>query len=94
MADTRVKIVDIQVNITSAVQALAQYGQAIDEAKGKQKKLKQELKDGKSARSNIKSQCLIAEQRLRRIKTQPETLLIKYRDKSPWLRRKKAPSSS
>lgn len=47
MADTRVKIVDIQVNITSAVQALAQYGQAIDEAKEKQKKLKQELKDGK-----------------------------------------------
>ena len=47
MADTRVKIVDIQVNITSAAQALAQYGQAIDEAKGKQKKLKQELKDGK-----------------------------------------------
>lgn len=47
MADTRVKIVDIQVNITSAVQALAQYGQAIDEAKVKQKKLKQELKDGK-----------------------------------------------
>lgn len=47
MADTRVKIVDIQVNITSAVQALAQYGQAIDEAKEKQKKLKQELKGGK-----------------------------------------------
>lgn len=47
MADTRVKIVDIQVNITSAVQALAQYGQAIDEAKVKQKQLKQELKDGK-----------------------------------------------
>lgn len=47
MADTRVKIVDIHVNITSAVQALAQYGQAIDEAKVKQKKLKQELKDGK-----------------------------------------------
>ena len=39
MADTRVKIVDIQVNITSAVQALAQYGQAIDEAKVKQKKI-------------------------------------------------------
>lgn len=47
MADTRVKIVDIQVNITSAAQALAQYGQAIDEAKVKQKLLKQELKDGK-----------------------------------------------
>lgn len=47
MADTRVKIVDIQVNITSAAQALAQYGQAIDEAKVKQKQLKQELKDGK-----------------------------------------------
>lgn len=46
MADTRVKIVDIQVNITSAAQALAQYGQAIDEAKEKQKKLKQELKGG------------------------------------------------
>lgn len=47
MADTRVKIVDIQVNITSAAQALAQYGQAIDEAKVKQKQLKQELKEGK-----------------------------------------------
>lgn len=47
MADTRVKIVDIQVNITSAAQALAQYGQAIDAAKVKQKQLKQELKDGK-----------------------------------------------
>lgn len=47
MADTRVKIVDIQVNITSAAQALAQYGQAIDAAKEKQKQLKQELKDGK-----------------------------------------------
>lgn len=47
MADTRVKIVDIQVNITSAAQALAQYGQAIDAAKEKQKLLKQELKDGK-----------------------------------------------
>lgn len=47
MSDTRVKIVDIQVNITSAAQALAQYGQAIDEAKVKQKQLKQELKDGK-----------------------------------------------
>lgn len=47
MSDTRVKIVDIQVNITSAAQALAQYGQAIDEAKVKQKQLKQELKEGK-----------------------------------------------
>lgn len=47
MSDTRVKIVDIQVNITSAARALAQYGQAIDEAKVKQKQLKQELKEGK-----------------------------------------------
>lgn len=47
MADTRVKIVDIQVNITSAAQTLAQYGQVIDAAKEKQKQLKQELKDGK-----------------------------------------------
>lgn len=47
MADTRVKIIDIQVNVVSAVQGLAQYGQAIDAAKKKQKQLKQELKDGK-----------------------------------------------
>lgn len=47
MADTRVKIIDIQVNVVSAVQGLAQYGQAIDAAKEKQKQLKQELKDGK-----------------------------------------------
>lgn len=47
MADTRVKIIDIQVNVVSAVQGLTQYGQAIDAAKEKQKQLKQELKDGK-----------------------------------------------
>ncbi len=47
MADTRVKIVDIQVNVVSAVQGLAQYGQAIDAAKEKQKQLKKELKDGR-----------------------------------------------
>lgn len=46
MADSRVKIVDIQVNVAQAVQALAQYGQAIDAAKEMQKKLKKELKDG------------------------------------------------
>lgn len=47
MAETRVKIIDIQVNVVSAVQGLAQYGQAIDAAKEKQKQLKQELKNGK-----------------------------------------------
>lgn len=46
MADSRVKIVDIQVNVVQAVQALAQYEQAIDKAKETQKKLKKELKNG------------------------------------------------
>lgn len=55
MADTRVKIIDIQVNVVSAVQGLAQYGQAIDAAKEKQKQLKQELKDGKITQEQYQS---------------------------------------
>lgn len=55
MADTRVKIIDIQVNVVSAVQGLAQYGQAIDAAKEKQKQLKQELKNGKITQEQYQS---------------------------------------
>lgn len=46
MADTRVKIVDLQVNVQQAVEAMAQYNQRIDEAREKQKQLKNELKNG------------------------------------------------
>lgn len=46
MADTRVKIVDLQVNVQSAIAGIAQYNQRIDEAKEKQKQFKQELKNG------------------------------------------------
>lgn len=55
MAETRVKIVDIQINVVSAVQALAQYGQAIDAAKARQKELKQELKDGNITQQQYQS---------------------------------------
>lgn len=55
MADTRVKIVDIQVNIKEAIGALSQYGQAIDAAKARQKELKQELKDGKISQQQYQS---------------------------------------
>lgn len=55
MADTRVKIVDIQVNIKEAIDALSQYGQAIDAAKARQKELKQELKDGKISQQQYQS---------------------------------------
>lgn len=55
MADTRVKIVDIQVNIKEAIDALSQYGQAIDAAKARQKELKQELKDGKISQLQYQS---------------------------------------
>ena len=55
MAETRVKIIDIQVNVVSAVQGLAQYGQAIDAAKEKQKQLKQELKNGKITQEQYQS---------------------------------------
>lgn len=46
MADTRVKIVDLQVNVQNAIAGIAQYNQRIDEAKEKQKQFKQELKNG------------------------------------------------
>lgn len=55
MADTRVKIVDIQVNIKEAIDALSQYGKAIDAAKARQKELKQELKDGKISQLQYQS---------------------------------------
>ena len=55
MADTRVKIVDIQVNVVDAVRALSQYGQAIDTAKARQKELKQELEDGKITQQQYQS---------------------------------------
>ena len=55
MAETRVKIIDIQVNVVSAVQGLALYGQAIDAAKEKQKQLKQELKNGKITQEQYQS---------------------------------------
>lgn len=55
MADARVKIVDIQVNIKEAIDALSQYGQAIDAAKARQKELKQELKDGKISQQQYQS---------------------------------------
>lgn len=55
MAETRVKIIDIQVNVVSAVQGLAQYGQVIDAAKEKQKQLKQELKNGKITQEQYQS---------------------------------------
>ena len=46
MADTRVKIVDLQVNVQQAVAGIAQYNQRVDECKEKQKQFKQELKNG------------------------------------------------
>ena len=47
MADTRVKIVDIQVRYQEAVEGMAKYRAAIAEVKKYQKDLKDELKDGK-----------------------------------------------
>ena len=47
MADTRVKIVDIQVRYQEAVEGMAKYRAAIAELKKYQKDLKQELADGK-----------------------------------------------
>jgi len=52
MADTRVKIVDIQVRYQQAVEGMAKYRAAIAEVKKYQKDLKKELADGKIARED------------------------------------------
>ena len=52
MADTRVKIVDIQVRYQQAVEGMAKYRAALAEVKKYQKDLKKELADGKITRED------------------------------------------
>lgn len=54
--DTKVKIVDIQIRYKEAVDAMAQYRTAIDEAKNRLKELKKELKDGKITQQEYNKQ--------------------------------------
>ena len=54
--DTKVKIVDIQVKYQDAVNAMAKYRTAIDEAKNQLKALKQDLKDGKITQEEYNKQ--------------------------------------
>lgn len=74
MAETRVKIIDIQVNVVSAVQGLAQYGQAIDAAKEKQKQLKQELKDGKITQEQYQSAMAVSRNEVKANQTAAQDL--------------------
>lgn len=52
MADTRVKIVDIQVRYQDAIEAMAKYRTSLAEVKKYQKDLKVELADGKITRED------------------------------------------
>ena len=54
--DTRVKIVDIQVKYQEAVDAMAKYRAAIDEARAQMKALKKDLKDGKISQEEYNAQ--------------------------------------
>lgn len=54
--DTRVKIVDIQVKYQEAVDAMAKYRAAIDEARAQLKALKKDLKDGKISQEEYNAQ--------------------------------------
>lgn len=74
MAETRVKIIDIQVNVVSAVQGLALYGQAIDAAKEKQKQLKQELKDGKITQEQYQSAMAVSRNEVKANQTAAQDL--------------------
>lgn len=74
MADTRVKIIDIQVNVVSAVQGLALYGQAIDAAKEKQKQLKQELKNGKITQEQYQSAMAVSRNEVKANQTAAQDL--------------------
>lgn len=74
MAETRVKIIDIQVNVVSAVQGLALYGQAIDAAKEKQKQLKQELKNGKITQEQYQSAMAVSRNEVKANQTAAQDL--------------------
>ena len=54
--DTRVKIVDIQVRYQEAVDAMAKYRAAIDEARAQLKALKKDLKNGKISQEEYNAQ--------------------------------------
>ena len=54
--DTRVKIIDIQVKYQEAVDAMAKYRAAIDEARAQLKALKKDLKDGKISQEEYNAQ--------------------------------------
>jgi TP901 family phage tail tape measure protein len=54
--DTRVKIVDIQVKYQEAVDAMAKYRAAIDEARAQMNALKKDLKDGKITQAEYDKQ--------------------------------------
>lgn len=56
MSDTKVKIVDIQVNYKKAVESMAKYRSAIDDANNHIKELKKSLKDGKITQDEYSKQ--------------------------------------
>ena len=74
MADTRVKIVDIQVRYKDAVEGMAKYRAAIADVKKYQKDLKQELADGKVTREEYDRAMAASEVLLRQQNDSLQTL--------------------
>lgn len=56
MANTTEKILDIKVNYSTAIKAIAEYQSKIDEAREAEKKLKEELKNGEISRDEYNKQ--------------------------------------
>ena len=56
MANTTEKILDIKVNYSTAIKAIAEYQSKIDEAREAEKKLKDELKNGNISRDEYNKQ--------------------------------------
>lgn len=56
MANTTEKILDIKVNYSTAIKAIAAYQSKIDEAREAEKKLKEELKNGEISRDEYNKQ--------------------------------------
>lgn len=65
MADNRVKIVDIQVNVEAAIADMGKYGQAIDEARDRMKKLKKMLDDGNISTKKYQQEIAFAKEEVR-----------------------------
>lgn len=78
MADTTVKILDIQLKYKDAIEQLAQYRKGLDEATAEQKKLKEELKSGTISQDDYNKKMEATRQYVNQQRTAVNTLTRQF----------------